>query len=109
MNLSHPVNQLFDAVAYGGRPPAADIDEVVADLTRFDDPKIPAATLRRRIKETVDKIVEAREEGNSGEARRIARESAGLLADELGEYVPPRSSEGKTIAEIVDSIPRGGF
>ena len=107
MNLSHPLVQTFDAVAARGRPSSAELDELVADLTRFDDCPLTAPEARRRIKRTIDAIVAARDEGNSGEARSIARESARQLAGELGPYTPPGKSEGKTIEEIVAAIPRG--
>lgn len=108
MNLTHPIPQTYDAVASRGRPTSAEVDELVADLLKYDDQaaqKAPA--LRRRIAGTIDTIVSFRDAGQSGEARRIAREHAAALADELGEYTPPGKSEGKTIEEIVAAIPRG--
>jgi hypothetical protein len=106
-HLSHPISQLLDAVAYAGvRPPAAELDQVVADVVREDlgDSTVTAASLRRQLLEHVDAAVAAHSEGNAGQARLLARQATQQLCDRLPDYRPAPPT--KSIAEIVDSIPR---
>src|SRR5688572_28609854 len=102
----HPIRSFFDDVAASGEPPAAEVDALVADLTR-EGSLTNAAELRRRINETVTAVVAARDEGNAGRARSIARETSAELADQLGPYRPP--PDDRPVREIVDGIQRSGF
>ena len=108
--IEHPVRDLLDAVALAGhRPPAEELDTLCADVTREDlgDTSITAAQLRRELMSNIDDIVTAHGDGNSGDARRIAREATAKVADRLPAYRRPSRDQGKSVREIVDSIPRG--
>lgn len=104
----NPIRDLLDAVAYAGtRPPAADLDQVVADVTREDlgDSGVTTASLRRELLAHIDDMVAACADGNSGHARHIGREATASICDRLPDYRP--SVPDRTAEDIVASIPRG--
>lgn len=101
----HPIQGLYDAVASRGEPTREELDQLAADLTR--DAPDTTTGVRRRIQETVDQIVVARDDGATGRARSIARDEGRALADQLGPYQPPRVD--RPVEEIVAGIRRDPF
>ncbi len=108
----HPLTNFFDAVAVGGRPSETDVDAMVArccdDLSASD---LNAEQLRRELIRWSRKIMIQRDDGNAGQARTYAREATATLAAALGPDLPPAPDRnaGKTMAEIIASIPRSGI
>jgi hypothetical protein len=106
-NAEHPVSQfLVDWVARGARPSEADYDELVARCVDGHTENVTAAQFRREIVSASRDILAAHKVGNSGRARDIARQTTAVLAEALGELPHIDRNAGKTIAEIVDGIPR---
>jgi hypothetical protein len=105
--MMHPIAQLLDAVASTGSVTDADIDEIVK---RSIDPHAPgeitASSLRSSVSSSVRSIIAAHKVGNSGEARRIAREASASLVPQCGP-VAAAASPPQSAAEVVAAIPRG--
>lgn len=102
--MRHPLHGLYEAVAATGRPPDGELDALAADLAR--NGTMTATAIRQRLGRTVDQIVAARDVGESGRARTIARDSALDLAGELGDYSPAPAPE-RPIADVIAGIGRG--
>lgn len=103
----HPLTNWSDSIASGGRWSDDEIDTLVKRCVDSQS-EMSAETLRRELSRWTRKISEQVKDGNSGAARQLAREAVAVLAVGIGELPPARRDEGKSVKEIVDSIPRHG-
>lgn len=103
----HPISQHWDWIAAGGKPSQADLDELVGRLLGPDS-DMDEAILRRELRAVQREIVAELAVGNSGRARTIAREASAVMAASLGPLPPVDRYRGKSVREIVDSVPRDG-